>query len=140
MPTATPTATMIRFMLPSYFTLPRVRMPAAATDPNSTMPAPPRTGGGITATTPPTTGRDRKSTRLNSSHVAISYAVFCLKKKKEHAELLDETLGAALLTMERKSFANDGTEVEYGYHVSSASRYSFQVTFVNSEAGANSGP
>src|SRR5690625_948128 len=28
--------------------------------------------------------RDRKSTRLNSSHVAISYAVFCLKKKKKH--------------------------------------------------------
>src|SRR5439155_18429875 len=28
---------------------------------------------------------DRKSTRLNSSHVAISYAVFCLKKKKEAA-------------------------------------------------------
>src|SRR5690606_41716090 len=27
-------------------------------------------------------GRDRKSTRLNSSHVKISYAVFCLKKKK----------------------------------------------------------
>src|SRR5690625_6886218 len=27
-------------------------------------------------------GTDRKSTRLNSSHVAISYAVFCLKKKK----------------------------------------------------------
>src|SRR6266511_4613443 len=28
------------------------------------------------------TGQDRKSTRLNSSHVKISYAVFCLKKKK----------------------------------------------------------
>src|SRR5439155_27023536 len=28
-------------------------------------------------------GEDRKSTRLNSSHVAISYAVFCLKKKKK---------------------------------------------------------
>src|SRR5690625_6536411 len=28
------------------------------------------------------TKEDRKSTRLNSSHVAISYAVFCLKKKK----------------------------------------------------------
>src|SRR5690606_42144586 len=27
--------------------------------------------------------RDRKSTRLNSSHVKISYAVFCLKKKKQ---------------------------------------------------------
>src|SRR5438034_129650 len=29
--------------------------------------------------------RDRKSTRLNSSHTVISYAVFCLKKKKNHA-------------------------------------------------------
>src|SRR5437879_10511302 len=29
------------------------------------------------------TGRDRKSTRLNSSHRCISYAVFCLKKKKK---------------------------------------------------------
>src|SRR5690349_23957132 len=28
--------------------------------------------------------RDRKSTRLNSSHVEISYAVFCLKKKKQN--------------------------------------------------------
>src|SRR5690625_6581162 len=28
--------------------------------------------------------RDRKSTRLNSSHVAISYAVFCLKKKTDY--------------------------------------------------------
>src|SRR5690349_22450426 len=28
-------------------------------------------------------GQDRKSTRLNSSHVEISYAVFCLKKKKK---------------------------------------------------------
>src|SRR5437870_9030667 len=30
----------------------------------------------------PAADADRKSTRLNSSHVAISYAVFCLKKKK----------------------------------------------------------
>src|SRR3989442_2383434 len=30
----------------------------------------------------PCEGADRKSTRLNSSHVRISYAVFCLKKKK----------------------------------------------------------
>src|SRR5690606_41045319 len=34
--------------------------------------------GGLRATI------DRKSTRLNSSHVKISYAVFCLKKKKKH--------------------------------------------------------
>src|SRR5690606_41906892 len=31
----------------------------------------------------PDHSKDRKSTRLNSSHVKISYAVFCLKKKKE---------------------------------------------------------
>src|SRR2546426_8815074 len=33
---------------------------------------------------------DRKSTRLNSSHLVISYAVFCLKKKKidQHTDLL----------------------------------------------------
>src|SRR5690349_24921748 len=34
--------------------------------------------------------RDRKSTRLNSSHVEISYAVFCLKKKKKKKEKIDE--------------------------------------------------
>src|SRR5436853_2654774 len=31
--------------------------------------------------------RDRKSTRLNSSHLGISYAVFCLKKKKNPVDL-----------------------------------------------------
>src|SRR5437868_9761552 len=49
---------------------------------------------------------DRKSTRLNSSHVSISYAVFCLKKKKiprpdplpdagrpSHGALIQESLG-----------------------------------------------
>src|SRR6266498_5252738 len=45
------------------------------------------------ASTPATSGptpsrsiRDRKSTRLNSSHVRISYAVFCLKKKNKQSE------------------------------------------------------
>src|SRR5256885_12198761 len=32
--------------------------------------------------------RDRKSTRLNSSHLVISYAVFCLKKKKNTDQLI----------------------------------------------------
>src|SRR3989442_10840846 len=36
--------------------------------------------------------RDRKSTRLNSSHVRISYAVFCLKKKKKNYTQLNLTL------------------------------------------------
>src|SRR5207253_9055660 len=35
--------------------------------------------------------RDRKSTRLNSSHVAISYAVFCLKKKKKKNSGAEDT-------------------------------------------------
>src|SRR6267378_5534779 len=33
-------------------------------------------------------GVDRKSTRLNSSHVEISYAVFCLKKKKKKNKMI----------------------------------------------------
>src|SRR5690625_6068520 len=37
---------------------------------------------------------DRKSTRLNSSHVAISYAVFCLKKKKNAPYSLFQTLAS----------------------------------------------
>src|SRR5690349_22040586 len=35
--------------------------------------------------------RDRKSTRLNSSHVEISYAVFCLKKKKKKQKNIRES-------------------------------------------------
>src|SRR5262245_63816804 len=35
---------------------------------------------------PLTNRRDRKSTRLNSSHLGISYAVFCLKKKKKNVD------------------------------------------------------
>src|SRR5438067_10718690 len=42
-------------------------------------------------------GRDRKSTRLNSSHVSISYAVFCLKKKNISRQSLSEELLPQLL-------------------------------------------
>src|SRR3712207_7999819 len=35
-------------------------------------------------------GGDRKSTRLNSSHANISYAVFCLKKKKKKNYIIDD--------------------------------------------------
>src|SRR5438034_3593526 len=38
---------------------------------------------------------DRKSTRLNSSHTVISYAVFCLKKKKAQDKWTDESLQSA---------------------------------------------
>src|SRR2546426_7155617 len=36
-------------------------------------------------------GADRKSTRLNSSHLVISYAVFCLKKKKNKTFIIEHT-------------------------------------------------
>src|SRR5437868_8770351 len=43
-------------------------------------------GPGNTVSGAGTYAEDRKSTRLNSSHVSISYAVFCLKKKKSDVE------------------------------------------------------
>src|SRR5438034_1563880 len=45
-------------------------------------------------------GKDRKSTRLNSSHTVISYAVFCLKKKKysQHADATPESAEARTST------------------------------------------
>src|SRR2546422_2783557 len=42
---------------------------------------------------------DRKSTRLNSSHGYISYAVFCLKKKKKNARRLSGALTQRMVTM-----------------------------------------
>src|SRR2546430_10449762 len=49
--------------------------------------------------------RDRKSTRLNSSHSQISYAVFCLKKKKKN-EFDDRVLGT-------KRTVGAGVELEH---------------------------
>src|SRR5207302_11055815 len=46
-----------------------------------------RVGAGRTSSRVTARGRDRKSTRLNSSHVKISYAVFCLKKKKKKKKI-----------------------------------------------------
>src|SRR6266478_7473455 len=47
----------------------------------------PVTSGSIHDPLPIGTWKDRKSTRLNSSHSQISYAVFCLKKKKKKPSL-----------------------------------------------------
>src|SRR5260221_6261161 len=44
--------------------------------------------------------RDRKSTRLNSSHTVISYAVFCLKKKKKSYREISDKLQYAILSRE----------------------------------------
>src|SRR5437868_12134698 len=44
----------------------------------------------------PRASEDRKSTRLNSSHVSISYAVFCLKKKKNTHLLSERSLSNSI--------------------------------------------
>src|SRR5258707_11347320 len=55
-----------------------------------------------------TIGRDRKSTRLNSSHANISYAVFCLKKKKHTSELQSrQNLVCPLLLEKKKTLMNN---------------------------------
>src|SRR5205814_7932636 len=57
-------------------------------------------------------GRDRKSTRLNSSHLGISYAVFCLKKKTQclaaHA-LSTLTVRAELIFKQLTHVGDNGT-------------------------------
>src|SRR5699024_12144004 len=74
--------------------------PPPSAPPPSPAPAPPPppgtgSGAGPGSSWPPAPGMtisgrpgtsDRKSTRLNSSHVSISYAVFCLKKKTQTAQ------------------------------------------------------
>src|SRR5256885_8544477 len=63
---------------------------AAASSTSTCAPSPPcncRCAGAARAAASPSPRADRKSTRLNSSHLVISYAVFCLKKKKkDHRE------------------------------------------------------
>src|SRR2546427_3184848 len=60
---------------------PNGKAPSASPDDHSHYPALPDLTRGIVRMIV-RRGRDRKSTRLNSSHSQISYAVFCLKKKK----------------------------------------------------------
>src|SRR5258708_13647592 len=57
--------------------------------PESATPIHPSTGASTTKNTP-ILERDRKSTRLNSSHQIISYAVFCLKKKNKKTKSLNK--------------------------------------------------
>src|SRR5437870_3953884 len=72
---------------------PEINADASVTTNRFSDNVPPRGQGGQTdlfSTTVDLEGkidRDRKSTRLNSSHVAISYAVFCLKKKKKKSDI-----------------------------------------------------
>src|SRR5947199_6708737 len=66
LPIFTSTSTLAATIFSSLRKAPRSRMPRR---------------GSTSSTRHPAARRDRKSTRLNSSHLGISYAVFCLKKK-----------------------------------------------------------
>src|SRR6266704_5187890 len=70
-----------------FFFLMIRRPPRSTLFPYTTLFRSSRAGHGHGELHPPVPGHpvqlDRKSTRLNSSHVSISYAVFCLKKKNE---------------------------------------------------------
>src|SRR5256885_12255930 len=54
---------------------------------------------------------DRKSTRLNSSHLVISYAVFCLKKKKERSNIIH--LEAVAICNQLSYTANTTTDLPW---------------------------
>src|SRR5437667_6414717 len=52
--------------------------------------------------------RDRKSTRLNSSHITISYAVFCLKKKKKKKDKSHRTEVRQDINVQKSRTYNNG--------------------------------
>src|SRR5258705_451577 len=71
-----------------------------------------RLASGISVIAIADASRDRKSTRLNSSHLGISYAVFCLKKKKHtmHGKLQSlNYVGESLIHNFARSFARRST-------------------------------
>src|SRR5256885_8289346 len=59
--------------------------------------------------------RDRKSTRLNSSHLVISYAVFCLKKKKQDKK--ERTHKADGTHTVFSSLIYDETPLDFNHHI-----------------------
>src|SRR5438309_4275100 len=75
-----------------YTTLFRSTTPAASPSAPPAWPPGPQRAPTASACAP--YREDRKSTRLNSSHSSISYAVFCLKKKKSYAENCDSPISA----------------------------------------------
>src|SRR6266571_1632567 len=90
------------FIVVLFFFLMIRRPPRSTLFPYTTLFRAPRQcdacDGGGAPRSPPGRG-DRKSTRLNSSHMSISYAVFCLKKKKSNgASFCDWKSSASLPT------------------------------------------
>src|SRR5258705_7556991 len=81
---------------------------AQATPPSNCRPG--QFEGGVACAELEMNDLDRKSTRLNSSHLGISYAVFCLKKKKHTSELqsLSHLLYRPLLEKQERARGRPG--------------------------------
>src|SRR5690606_40751817 len=73
---------------------------------------------------PPTQMTDRKSTRLNSSHVKNSYAVFCLKKKNNSNMILEFNFNRTSKTPEKVQNSYRNEVVACSYHECDKSLYS----------------
>src|SRR3954467_7861447 len=76
---------------------------------------------------------DRKSTRLNSSHTIISYAVFCLKKTKSHASGTSSPHVPLLLTLvwcDTCNVLERGTDGVAFYEVTPTQAFLFGVFFL----------
>src|SRR5438132_9032249 len=88
-PASTPSAWALRYAVNARLAtdseVPKALV--SATTEKLLMPLPER----LISAKNPVRPRDRKSTRLNSSHTVISYAVFCLKKKTTRREKAQET-------------------------------------------------
>src|SRR3954467_16005729 len=98
--------TIVRISLGFVFFLMIRRPPRSTLFPYTTLfrsTAPPTTGVAVPEVEPEcaVVAQDRKSTRLNSSHTIISYAVFCLKKNKVVATAKTETLTVLSAQRER---------------------------------------
>src|SRR5690625_5367730 len=79
---------------------------------------------------------DRKSTRLNSSHVAISYAVFCLKKKKAEKNRRERTKKEAKAQKYRQlmyDYKQQALSYGAGCHVNTAPSARKEVLKANGE-------
>src|ERR1039457_6015288 len=82
---------------------------------------------------------DRKSTRLNSSHLVISYAVFCLKKKTSDGRVPHHPRTAGLYPLRRPrarraSVSTDGENVRSGGSAPAGSAYINCFFFFNNTA------
>src|SRR5258708_9533171 len=68
----------------------------------------------VLALEPASVGRDRKSTRLNSSHQIISYAVFCLEQKSTRLNSSHQIISYAVFCLKQKS-----TRLNYSHQIHS---------------------